>query len=76
MKELGVWEQISLLVTKKRKEKESYVGLGPNSISNFARKLGLVVYLMDSSVSVDTILVNTVAQKTVSVFPDFNIIAL
>ena len=29
------------------------VGLGPNSISNFARKLSLVVYLMDSSVSVE-----------------------
>ena len=34
------------------------VGLGPNGISNLARKLGLVVYLMNSSVSVDTILVN------------------
>ena len=31
-----------------------FVGLGPNSLSNFPRKLGLVVYLMDSSVSVDT----------------------
>ena len=34
------------------------VGLGPNSTSNFARKLGLVVYLIGSSVSVDTIFVN------------------
>ena len=34
------------------------VGLGPNSISNLARKLGLVVYLMNSSVSVNTILMN------------------
>ena len=34
------------------------IGLGPNSISNFARKLGFVVYLMGSSVSVDTIFVN------------------
>ena len=36
----------------------SHVGVGPNSIGNLARKLGLVVYLMDSSVSVDTIFVN------------------
>ena len=36
----------------------SVVGLGPNSISNLARKLGLVVYLMNSSVNVDTILMN------------------
>ena len=34
------------------------VGLGPNSISNLARKLDLVVYLMGSSVSVNTILMN------------------
>ena len=34
------------------------VSLGPNCISNLARKLGLVVYLMNSSASVDTILMN------------------
>ena len=34
------------------------VGLGTNSISNLARKLCLVVYLMNSSVSVNTILMN------------------
>ena len=39
-------------------DKDDDVCLGPNSISNLARKLGLVVYLMDSSVSVDTVLVN------------------
>ena len=37
---------------------DSNVGLGPNSINNLARKLGLMVYLMNSSVSVNTILVN------------------
>ena len=32
--------------------------LGPIVFSNFSRKLGLVVYLTSSSVSVDTILIN------------------
>ena len=59
------------------KQKQSYL-----KISNYSVQLSKVHYTHNSMISIEYHLVlgeclkHTVAQKTVSMFPDFNIIAL